>query len=93
MNLVVFLRNMPCHYVDYLGLLKDLPKPDNQCAKNGSLISFVFDGMTLSGSGFSTDAVSGKPISRTTTYKDGGARLFGVPLILIPETELVFFFF
>ena len=62
-NLYAFCGNSVTVLFDKLGRF---PSSTRQCSKNGVVISFVFDGKTLSGGSFSTTAASGRPQKTNT---------------------------
>ena len=63
LNLYLFAINNSVNLCDILGLEA---KPDNQCELNGIPVVLTFNGLTLSGSGFNSEAVSGKPVEIKT---------------------------
>ena len=77
MNQYVFCQNMPIVLFDQLGMF---PSSIRQCSRSSVAISFVFDGRTLSGSGFSAAAASGRPQKTHTPLvliKDRLGRIVG----------------
>ena len=84
-NLYAFNSNSPVHVVDILGL-----KPQTQCQKNGVLIELLFNGLTLSGSGFSTAAASGRPIAVNITSWVSSEKILGSPAFGGIYTEYTF---
>ena len=77
LNQYVFCKNMPIVLFDKLGMF---PSSIKQCSKSGAVISFIFDGRALSGSGFSAVAASGRPQKTHTPLaiiKDKLGRIIG----------------
>ncbi|MBQ6340467.1 MAG: DUF2778 domain-containing protein, partial [Kiritimatiellae bacterium] len=77
-NLYAMCGNNATELFDKLGMF---PSAARQCSKNGVVISFVFDGMTLSGGDFSSRAASGRPqkiSSPSTTITDKFGRIIGI---------------
>ena len=76
-NLYMFCQNIPSVFFDKLG---EFPSSTKQCSRNGISISFIFDGKTLSGSGFSATAASGRPQKNNSPLaiiKDRFGRIIG----------------
>ena len=85
MNLYAFNSNSPVHMFDALGL-----KPQTQCKKNGVLIELLFNGLTLSGSGFSTTAASGRPTAVNRTSWVSSQKILGSPAFGGVRSEYTF---
>jgi RHS repeat-associated protein len=75
-NLYQFNLNSPLVSFDTLG-----EKPISQCKLNGIPISFVFNGVTLTGNGFSTPAVSGRPVKTKRTSWVSTIKILGSPAL------------
>ena len=84
-NLYAFNSNSSVHMVDVLGL-----KPQTQCKKNGVLIELLFNGLTLSGSGFSTTAASGRPTAVNRTSWVSSEKILGAPALGGVKSEYTF---
>ena len=77
LNQYAFCQNMPVALFDKYGMF---PSSMKQCSRNGVAISFVFDGRTLSGSGFSAMVASGRPQKTnvpSVVIKDRLGRIIG----------------
>ncbi len=75
-NLYQFNLNSPLVSFDTLG-----EKPISQCKLNGIPISFVFNGVTLTRNGFSTPAVSGRPVKTKRTSWVSTIKILGSPAL------------
>lgn len=84
-NLYAFSYNAPVYLTDALG-----QKPQKQCKKNGILLELLFNGLSLSGSGFSTTAASGRPVTVNRTSWVSSEKTLGFPSFGGVQSEYTF---